>query len=298
MPANTSISLQNLSDFKDLMINNVINPELALKIDVAEKGVANGVATLDATGVIPNAQLPALAITEVFTVPAQADVVTLTAQRGDVAIALAENRTYILSTDDPTVLADWKEILAPIGGGGGVTSVNGQTGAVTIANATTTTAGLMSGADKTNLDTHRADASIHITPAEKTDIANHMADADIHVTTANKTNWNAKVDTITGGTVTAGATPGVTAVRVGNDYTIDVVVPVGGATVTVIDDLTSTSATSALSANQGRILDGRITTHINDTNPHVTGADKTNWNGKLDASDFYFATPIQIGNLF
>lgn len=40
-----------------------------------------------------------------------------------------------------------------------VTSVNGATGAVTIANATTTTAGLMSATDKSNLDTLVADYS-------------------------------------------------------------------------------------------------------------------------------------------
>ena len=48
-------------------------------------------------------------------------------------------------------------VLEKSASGGGVTSVNGQTGAVIIGNATSSTAGLMSATDKSNLDTLYAD---------------------------------------------------------------------------------------------------------------------------------------------
>jgi hypothetical protein len=64
--------------------------------------------------------LPSLAITETFVVVDQAAMLALTAERGDVAIRTDINKTFILSTDSPTTLPDWKEILTPAGG---VTSV-------------------------------------------------------------------------------------------------------------------------------------------------------------------------------
>jgi len=64
--------------------------------------------------------LPSLAITETFVVDSEAAMLALTAERGDVAIRSDINKTFILSTDNPTTLPDWKEILTPAGG---VTSV-------------------------------------------------------------------------------------------------------------------------------------------------------------------------------
>jgi hypothetical protein len=82
-------------------------------------------------GLVPTSQLPALAITEVFTVVSQAAMLALTAQRGDVAVRTDVAKTFILSTDSPSTLADWKEIPAI----GAVVSVNGQQGVVVLAKA-------------------------------------------------------------------------------------------------------------------------------------------------------------------
>lgn len=101
---------------------------IATSIQSSEKGAVNGVATLDAGGVIPTAQLPALAITSVYVVANQAARLALTAQEGDVAIQTDNSLTYILSTNSPSVNADWKVITAA----GAVTSVNGQTGVVSL----------------------------------------------------------------------------------------------------------------------------------------------------------------------
>jgi hypothetical protein len=95
----------------------------------AQKAQANGLATLDGGGKIPTSQLPALAISETFVVNSEANMLASGAQTGDVAIRTDENKSYILAGSDPTELTDWQELLTPTDA---VSSVNGQTGAVTL----------------------------------------------------------------------------------------------------------------------------------------------------------------------
>jgi len=76
----------------------------------SEKGAASGYASLDGSGLVPVAQLPALAITDVFPVASQAAMLALTAEKGDVAIRSDNGNSYILSTNSPSTLADWKQI--------------------------------------------------------------------------------------------------------------------------------------------------------------------------------------------
>lgn len=83
------------------------------------------------TGTLPTSVLPALAINDTFSVASQAAMLALTAQRGDVALRSDLNRGFILSTDSPATLADWKQIS----GGSDVISVAGRTGTVVLAKA-------------------------------------------------------------------------------------------------------------------------------------------------------------------
>ena len=106
--------------------------KLNVKLNTSEKGMANGLATLDSNGQLPVGQLPALAIKDTFTVSVKADLVTLNAQRGDMAICTDDGRTYVLAGDNPGTLSDWKELTANAGVAP-VTSVAGKTGAVTLA---------------------------------------------------------------------------------------------------------------------------------------------------------------------
>lgn len=98
-------------------------------IQSSEKGAANGVATLNALGKIPNNQIPAIAITDTFVVNSEAVMLALsTAENGDVAIRTDLNKSFILSGTYSN-LPDWKELLTPTDS---VSSVNGQTGVVVL----------------------------------------------------------------------------------------------------------------------------------------------------------------------
>jgi len=99
----------------------------ALAIPLTEKGAASGVASLDTAGKIPNSQLSALATTETFAVGTQAAMLALSAQRGDIAVRTDLSRHFILNADDPAVLANWIELLAPVDA---VSSVDGRAGVV------------------------------------------------------------------------------------------------------------------------------------------------------------------------
>ena len=98
-------------------------------IPLTQKAAANGVATLDASGLVPTNQLPALAITNTFVVNSQAAMLALTAQTGDVAIRTDLSESYILTADPASTLANWQELLSPPDA---VTSVDGRVGAVTL----------------------------------------------------------------------------------------------------------------------------------------------------------------------
>lgn len=100
----------------------------------------------DLAGEVPTSALPALTITEVYTVASQAEMLALVAQRGDLAIRTDTATAYILAADDPTQLANWKILPTPADA---VLSVNGQTGVVVLSKADI---GLGNVADTADLD--------------------------------------------------------------------------------------------------------------------------------------------------
>jgi hypothetical protein len=96
----------------------------------ARINAVNGVAGLDASGLIATSALPSLSITDVFTVASQTAMLALTAERGDVAVRTDTSVTYILAAAPASTLANWKLLPTPPDA---VTSVNGQTGVVVLA---------------------------------------------------------------------------------------------------------------------------------------------------------------------
>ena len=98
-------------------------------VPATEKGAANGVATLGASGKIPESQIPTVAITDVFTVASQAAMLALTAERGDIAVRSDLNKSFVLAAEPASTLANWIELRTPTDA---VLSVAGKTGAVTL----------------------------------------------------------------------------------------------------------------------------------------------------------------------
>lgn len=89
---------------------------------------AGNVPVLDVDGKLSTSILPALALVDVYTVDSEAAMLALSAQQGDIAIRTDESKTYILSKEPASTLANWIELLFPIS----VTSVNGKTGVVVL----------------------------------------------------------------------------------------------------------------------------------------------------------------------
>jgi hypothetical protein len=108
-----------------------------LMIPLTQKGVANGVAELDADGLVPVHHLPALSITTTQVVTSQAAMLALTAQTGDVAVRTDVNKTFILTATPASTLGNWQELLTPTDS---VLSVDGLTGAVSLSSTYATVA--------------------------------------------------------------------------------------------------------------------------------------------------------------
>ena len=120
-----------------------VDSSISSSID-AQKGVVNGVASLDNSGKIPSNQLPAVQVNTVFTVAIQANLVGLTtAVVGDIAIVTGSGTSYILANAPYSVIGNWVSISSS----GAVTSVNGQVGNVTL-----TTSNITEGSNKYYLD--------------------------------------------------------------------------------------------------------------------------------------------------
>lgn len=108
---------------------DIATPDFSLYQLKSQRGQANGYASLNANGKIPNSQIPALAISETFIVANQAAMLALTAEQGDVAIRTDINKSFILRQEPSTTLGNWSELLTPTSP---VQSVNGLTGTVVL----------------------------------------------------------------------------------------------------------------------------------------------------------------------
>lgn len=73
--------------------------------------ILDNAATVDESGKIPVAQLPAVAITDTFPVDSEAAMLALAAQPGDVAIRSDVSQTFILMEEPASELGNWKVML-------------------------------------------------------------------------------------------------------------------------------------------------------------------------------------------
>ena len=155
-PSNTVPVAQVTRTAGGATLDSIPNPALTIRAGVGSSGVVSvngkaGVVTLAPAdigaasaadlatkadlinGFLATAQLPAVAVGELFSVASQAAMLALTAQQGDVAVRtdLANKRFLLLGAS--ATLASWKSIddVAATG----VTTVNGQSGVVVLAAA-------------------------------------------------------------------------------------------------------------------------------------------------------------------
>ncbi|MEU3455633.1 hypothetical protein ABZ671_18830 [Micromonospora sp. NPDC006766] len=98
-------------------------------VTTAAIGAEGGPAGPLVGGVLPTSQLPALAITDVFTVGSAAEMQALPAQQGDVAIRTDLPGACILAAEPATALSNWKVLPTPADA---VLSVNGSIGVVVL----------------------------------------------------------------------------------------------------------------------------------------------------------------------
>ena len=130
--ARTAIGLGNVDNTSDANkpVSTATQTALDGKQSTAEKGSANGYASLDSGGKLPQAQLPAIAITEYLgTAADQAAMLALSGQKGDWCIRTDTSAVWIITGTDPTLLGSWTAVSYPASP---VTSVAGRTGDVTI----------------------------------------------------------------------------------------------------------------------------------------------------------------------
>lgn len=100
---------------------------------VATRGAVNGLASLDGAGLVPVAQLPAIALSDYLgSVASQAAMLALTGQRGDWCVRSDLSTTWILNAEPSSVLGNWTQLPTPTDL---VLSVAGKTGAVTLVKA-------------------------------------------------------------------------------------------------------------------------------------------------------------------
>ncbi len=96
----------------------------------ANKAQPSGYASLDSDGKVPQAQIPAIAITEYLgSVASQAAMLALSGQKGDWCTRSDTGAVWIITGTDPTLLGSWTSITYPASP---VTSVAGRTGVVTL----------------------------------------------------------------------------------------------------------------------------------------------------------------------
>ena len=95
----------------------------------ANTGTAIGnVPVIGSDGKLNPSIMPPITLTEPFVVDSEAEMLELDAQTGDIAIRTDESKSYILRANDPSVLANWQELLS----GAGVLSINGKSGVVVL----------------------------------------------------------------------------------------------------------------------------------------------------------------------
>ena len=127
----SSLTTTNKADLVSAI--NELDGGLDLKLDSNKVGVANGVASLDALGKIPTAQIPQVSFSSVSVLTNQSEMLSLSgAVVGSVVIRTDISKNFVLSSADASVLGNWIELVNP---DAPVQTVNGKSGNVLLTKA-------------------------------------------------------------------------------------------------------------------------------------------------------------------
>jgi hypothetical protein len=121
--AGNTISMLQASNVVDGYLSSNDWTNFNNKIDFNQKAANNGVASLDANGKIPSAQIPSISFSSGYVVTSQAAMLALSnAVVGSIAIRTDNSKNFVLSAAPASTLANWLELLMPAS----VSSVNGH----------------------------------------------------------------------------------------------------------------------------------------------------------------------------
>lgn len=110
--------VENLDYIQEaLNINKELADQVKNKVDATEKGVADGVATLDLNGKLEYSQLPDSARTRVFEVRTLNEQLSLEAFTGDICLRRDLEKTFVLQGDTASEFSNWLEIASIDSGG-------------------------------------------------------------------------------------------------------------------------------------------------------------------------------------
>ena len=129
--------------------------------------------TSDVTGILPVGNMAATALTTVQTAANESAHLALTAQEGDVVVRSDENKTYMHNGGTAGTMADYTLLATPTDS---VTSVNGNTGVVTVVENVTTN--LSATATNSSLTVNSSDGTDAALPAATTSAWGVMTDED------------------------------------------------------------------------------------------------------------------------
>lgn len=251
-------------------------------------GTTSGkIPTLDSDGKLSESVIPRVAITDTFVVNSEAEMLALsTAEVGDVAIRTDVSETFILQAEPYSTLDNWKQILSPTGG---VTSVNGKTGAVTITasdlNALEVSDNLKVSDEKVVLTNGSVSAGktsqIVVTKDANDDPSAIMVSTEYNTETSRPSKQATISATIDEVLLKSRSTAGEKTVTINSTGILFSETPLVGDNQTsialstdipaIVDNLTTSDATKALSANQGKVLNNKIS----ETNQQITTLQST-----------------------
>jgi hypothetical protein len=172
----------NLANLSEKSYNSLTDKPTLGNAASKNTGTTNGtIPIIGSDNKLDASILPSITISDTFVVNNQTAMLALTAQTGDVCVRTDLSKSFILKVNDPTILANWQELLTPTDV---VTSVAGRVGAVTL---TKSDVGL-NNVDNTADSTKNVLSASKLTTTRKINGVSFDGTTDITITDSTKAN--------------------------------------------------------------------------------------------------------------